>query len=86
MAKLTKLPEKKIGRPPKDERFVKTRVTVSLEPDADAAWGKLANNCGVAKGHLAAWLSLSPEAAEARKLALKHARFFIVEVDVKGEK
>lgn len=66
-----------IGRPALEARFKKRRVTVSLQPAANAAWLKLGRNAGCSKGQLAAWLALSPEAEEARKLAVKTARFFI---------
>jgi hypothetical protein len=67
---------KTMGRPPVDDQFKKFRTTVSLETYADEAWSNLAKKAGCSKGQLAAWLSLSPEAAKARELAVKGARFF----------
>lgn len=66
-----------VGRPALSVDDRKKRVTVSLKPTSDKAWSEFAEACKVAKGSLAEWLVLAPEAADARKLALKEARYFI---------
>lgn len=69
---------KKMGRPTVDPQFKKFRVTVSLETVADASWSALAKAAGCSKGHIAAWFSHSPEAADARRVAVKNARHWKV--------